>query len=134
MTGPHHVLASTSTLLYPGGTEYAHHVLMSPPSFKSRRRNWTSNELVPQIKLYCISCHYSLISYLGPDHEVEWYNYKYHNTKLNRILKINNLIQKASVWSSQKLKGGRGIRYPLMKWLISPWFLPKWMIFLQLSF
>ena len=38
VTGPHYVLASTLTLLYPGGTNYAHHILMFPPSFESHRR------------------------------------------------------------------------------------------------
>ena len=40
VTGHHHFLASTSTLLYPGGTEYAHHILMSPSSFENHSRAW----------------------------------------------------------------------------------------------
>ena len=40
-TRPHQVLTSTLTLSQPGGTDYAHPILMSTPSFESHRRAWT---------------------------------------------------------------------------------------------
>ena len=36
----HQVLVATLTLFQPGGADYAHHILMSPPSFESNRRAW----------------------------------------------------------------------------------------------
>ena len=38
--GPHQVLAATLTLFRPGWADYAHHILLSPPSFESHRRAW----------------------------------------------------------------------------------------------
>ena len=39
-TGPHQVLAATLILFQPGGEDYAHRILMSPPSFERHRRTW----------------------------------------------------------------------------------------------
>ena len=36
-TGPHQVLAATLTISQPKGVDYAHPILMSPPSFESHR-------------------------------------------------------------------------------------------------
>ena len=37
-TCPHQVFAATLTLFQPGGADYAHHILVSTPSFESHRR------------------------------------------------------------------------------------------------
>jgi hypothetical protein len=39
-TCPHQVLAATLTLSQPGGTEYAHPILVSTQNFESHRRAW----------------------------------------------------------------------------------------------
>ena len=43
-TCPHQVFAATLTLFQPGGAGYAHHLLMSPPSFESHRRTCKANK------------------------------------------------------------------------------------------
>jgi len=36
--GPHKIVTATLTLFQPEGADYAHHILMYPPSFESHRR------------------------------------------------------------------------------------------------
>ena len=40
-TCPHQDLTATVALILPGGADYAHHILMSTPSFESHRHSWT---------------------------------------------------------------------------------------------
>ena len=62
-TCPHQVLAATLTLFQPGGTDYAHSILMSPPSFESHRRAWyVTNKHEPQILKIFLLC-FCLIFY-----------------------------------------------------------------------
>ena len=51
--GPHQIVAATLTLFQPEGADYAHHILMSPPSFESHRR--ACNVLTVFV---CLSSHY----------------------------------------------------------------------------
>jgi hypothetical protein len=37
-TSPHQVLAAALALFQPRGTDYAHHILMSPPGFERHKR------------------------------------------------------------------------------------------------
>ena len=39
-TCPYQVLAATLTLFQPEGADYAHHIMMSPPSFEIHRPAW----------------------------------------------------------------------------------------------
>ena len=50
-TGPHQVLAATLTLFTPGGTDYAHHIPMSPPSFGTHRRAGVCNVCIKEVLL-----------------------------------------------------------------------------------
>ena len=50
-TSPHQVMAATLTLIRPGGTDYDHHILMSPPSFETHRHACVCNVCIKEVLL-----------------------------------------------------------------------------------